>query len=453
MIRHRFIVRGLDDFRIFATIPVETQVITWEKWVRPPDWEELEALENYAQDALTRAIPLFRRCADSAKLIADATRSGPPDPFFEDIVWRENYARQVIHTFSEAVEDYRERSAERSKLLEVLLDTQQRCTGFVFEVNNSLLYPIQNKQMDELIAAGPIAADNLRTWREVARERDWRDHAALNRAGCDMFQSMVEIADLMCAAKDYLTSRAHALLSSDPLPDTPCPPGVPFAAYTVEFKDAVFNVVEGHAWLQEPLKKTEDEVKRELVKHLDKLPAATAREVLTATAAKLDMLPPQPPPPREPTEDEKRVVEIVTQMLVERGRNPKAPERIPVVEANPGHANHVREAEQRDQQAGRPPKVRTIKFNISPPRYLREAVERIRASPSKPRKAHWVGGHWRNQAWGVGHKERREKWIKPHIRGLGEAGAVVARVAVADEVVATQPDEPTYPTPPIVPLP
>ena len=59
------------------------------------------------------------------------------------------------------------------------------------------------------------------------------------------------------------------------------------------------------------------------------------------------------------TDEEKRVVEIVTQMLVERGLNPKAPERIPVVEADPKHANQQREeVERRDQQENRAPKVR-----------------------------------------------------------------------------------------------
>ena len=158
--------------------------------------------------------------------------------------------------------------------------------------------------------------------------------------------------------------------------DLECPVGVPFAAYTVELGNhVVVDVVEGHAWIEG----------------------------------------------RQETESEVRATEIVSQMLVERGLNPKAPTRISVREVDPRHAAQTHEAEARPG----PARVRTIKFYVSPPRYLREAAEVILASP---RRAHWVVGHWRNQPWGFNNTLRRQTWIKPHIRGLGDAGATTTKV-------------------------
>ena len=165
------------------------------------------------------------------------------------------------------------------------------------------------------------------------------------------------------------------------------------------------------------------------------MPAATQRTIIDNITAKLED---KPPPPRLVlTDTDKRVVEIVSQMLTERSLNPKADTRIPVVSIDPAHERDVRAAEDKDTKT--PPigtRLRTIKFTVSPPRYLRAAAEHILSSP---RKAHWVVGHWRDQAYGTAHQLRRQTWIKPHIRGLGEAGAITARVAAPDEQVAAAP--------------
>jgi hypothetical protein len=41
---------------------------------------------------------------------------------------------------------------------------------------------------------------------------------------------------------------------------------------------------------------------------------------------------------------------------------------------------------------------------------------------------HHVRGHWRNQAVGPAHSQRRRTWIHPHVRGSQDLGAVVRRI-------------------------
>lgn len=446
MIRHRFIVRGADDFRIFAAIPVETKVLTWEKWVRPPDWEAFEKIMN---DII---VPAYTCVLDKLKLMREMIAEASESLVFQRVVEDGGIDRDAFCARSETAAVFQ----EHFESILLRLQTRSYVDGDFREVCLNALASFDSGGIQQFrdgregfLRCAKYGAD----WAEfyTAHKRDVEAKCAAHIWGA--YDCGAHIGRDMEETAAWTRTAVTPLLSSDPLPDTPCPPGVPFAAYTVEFKDAVFNVVEGKAWLQEPLKKTEEEVKRNIESVLDKLPKEEQRRALEHVR---DALPTMPPSPstlvREPTDAEKRVVEIVTQMLVNRRHNPKAPERIPVMEVDPGHANHVWEAEARDQQAGRAPKVRTIKFNVTPPRYLREAVERISASPGKHKKAHWVGGHWRNQPCGPGHKERREKWIKPHIRGLGEAGAVVVRVAAADETVATLPDQPVGHDPDGAPL-
>lgn len=42
--------------------------------------------------------------------------------------------------------------------------------------------------------------------------------------------------------------------------------------------------------------------------------------------------------------------------------------------------------------------------------------------------SHYVRGHWRNQATGPGHSERRLTWVRPHRRGDESLGRVVERI-------------------------
>jgi hypothetical protein len=393
VIKHRFILRGEDDFRIFAAIPVERTVLTWQR--RPARVDVSTALEaaracltinteyKSAIEALRAAIiecrsvvdkrdaqladhsihgPL-RRALDTWAPITDRvlgladTRIRQDDAFISAIP--QHTPEQLAYLFIERLEWEREGVREQ---------TEQRHTyfGTIEDTANRLLQHAPNGKLRPIAVAFVLACQKLRL---CAR------HGAAVHAAANFTQLLQRALDTE-------------------FNDAVCPEGVPFACYTVELHDVVVYIVEGFAWV-----------------HSD-----------------TDLQ------PRALTEDEKRVVEIVSQMLTERALNPKADTRIPVVPVDPAHERDVRAAEDRDAKA--PPKetrLRTIKFTVSPPRYLRAAAERILSSP---RRAHWVVGHWRDQPYGTAHQLRRQTWIKPHIRGLGEAGAITARVAAPDEETA-----------------
>jgi hypothetical protein len=78
-----------------------------------------------------------------------------------------------------------------------------------------------------------------------------------------------------------------------------------------------------------------------------------------------------------------------------------------------------RPVRRRSQRAGVDATVRII--DLRRPRasdFTGEAPE----GPGEHRDVHWsrqwvVGGHWRNQAWGPGHRWRRPVWIAPYVKG------------------------------------
>lgn len=438
MIKHRFIIRGADDFKIFAAIPCESQVLTWKKWMRPPDWRGLRALGDQLLHILTKLLESLRPGREAMEELSggdllstredDLSRVGviAGDDFKEDRHQQAERMRQAETTYEVGVET----------LQSLLVDLESAdFTARVCAIQAAILLCAgDDGGAHELLAL--VRADT-----EDAIVRYQQVDRALYRAAPSSLKRILKcyddllgnIASVQMTRKELVTvvqKVVSELLSSDPLPDTPCPAGTPFAVYTIEFKDSVFNIVEGCAWVAarpKPPREVIDKAVAVLGKEsIDRLARGViddkAERVATALTDTVFA----------PTDDEKRVCEIVTQMLVERGLNPKAETRIPVVEADAKDAHHVREAERRDRESSRA-KVRTIKFHVSPPRYLREAAERILSSP---RKAHWVIGHWRNQPYGAGRQEHRRQWIKPHIRGLGEAGAVVVRVAASDEEVA-----------------
>lgn len=459
MIKHRFIVRGADDFKIFAAIPCERQVLTWKKWVRPPDWEGLHEVGNRLLHILTVLleclVPGREKLEDLSQYGISLTRD------------RTRTADELakVDSASNKLKEERREQAERVR------QAESTYRAGVAALQALLAEP----------AGGDFASRAIEIRRVILTcagdDGGAQDILALvendTRTAVEFFNSYRSNHDRSNEARQTVTRLLHMydqllnhldsvqvhrrdlvrcldtamieLLSSEPLPDTPCPPGTPFAAYTIEFQGSVFSIVEGHAWVAARPRPPQAVIDRAAALVTDAALDKLAEGVITDDARRVvDTLTDHA---FDATDDEKRVVEIVTQMLVERGLNPKAPERIPVVEVDARDANHVREAERRDELAQRAPKVRTIKFHVSPPRYLREAAERIFATPGKHKKAHWVIGHWRNQAYGTEHREHRQKWIKPHIRGLGEAGAVVARVAASDEEVAAI-EPPTSPPPP-----
>ena len=454
MIKHRFIVRGADDFRIFAAIPCETQVLTWKRWVRPPDWEAFRAMSIIVADVFAKIERWWEVIAGHSDALADVVidvtaeeRTRRPSECAKlDEEWGEFVRPQQLRAENARARAARA-AAAAARIQARSIDASEVTTPEqIIEVQKLLLELMETVEVSESDMALLRAdvrknvqhyerkvADGMADTRSDIRAVALKVAHAFLKAFREINQSHGHV--LECHAELVRVLEAsQELTSSEPTADTPCPPGVPFASYTIEFKDTVFSVVEGCAWVsarsrppQEVINRVADSIGDAA---LDKLAKGVVDEKTIRIVNKVT------DEAFVAADDERRVVEIVTQMLVNRRLNPKAPERIPVTDADPKHANQQREAEKRDEREGRAPKVRTIKFHVSPPRYLREAAERIFASPGKHKKAHWVKGHWRNQAWGVGHKEHREKWIKPHIRGLGEAGAVVARVAASDEEVA-----------------
>ena len=468
MIKHRFIIRGADDFKIFAAIPCETQVLTWKKWVRPPNWEGLKELVERSLELLARSQVELNGLARLYGEIAEmeSLREGT----FEDYklldafdaefrsVMRQNENWAINQ--SKAVDTG---TAQAGALLRDLMTDTTRIhwTGQVEECAKGLR---AGDLIFDFAAHQEMAVHYRRMYARAAVHTHFSQATARCRKLAEYFQQIEDHGLALhqtFAAGKILAVKADSLLSSDPLPDTLCPPGTPFAAYTIEFKDSVFNIVEGCAWVaarnlaKRFSKRSEDEAQQpgpdgvysptpsELwfkfdTVTLDELSVEHTRGQHGISAADQDRVVEEMRAALLATDEEKRVVEIVTQLLVNKRLNPKAPERLPVTEVDPKDAHRVREAEQRDERESRAPKIRTIKFNVTPPRYLREAVQRVWASPGKHKKAHWVSGFWRNQPYGVGQSLRKETWIKPHIRGLGEAGAVVVRVAASDEEVAAR---------------
>ena len=474
MIKHRFIVRGADDFKIFAAIPCEKQVLTWKKWVRPPDWAALGGIFETALGSTGATQIAF---ADIA--LAMETAIHRVDDGFISSTARDSSSSEMVTELTDhlawAISNADKALADCELLAEWVDIVKTRDDSLPFGTAVDIAAVQLGAPMDPHQTLTRLTDVYTYRQKESARARvvaENRERVSWAREHCQRVLHRLGEISAAVGVRPQLAQQVALLLSSDPLPDTPCPPGTPFAAYAIEFQGSIFSIVEGCAWvaarnlLKRFSKRSEDKAQRpgpdgvypptpsELwfkvdTVTLDKLSAEHTRGRHGISVADQDRLVEEMQTALLATDEEKRVVEIVTQMLVERGLNPKAPERIPVVEADPKHANQQREVERRDQQENRAPKVRTIKFHVSPPRYLREAAERIFASPSKHKRAHWVIGHWRNQAWGVQHKEHRQKWIKPHIRGLGEAGAVVARVAASDEeVAAIEPSSDAPPPPP-----
>lgn len=52
--------------------------------------------------------------------------------------------------------------------------------------------------------------------------------------------------------------------------------------------------------------------------------------------------------------------------------------------------------------------------------------------------AHHVRGHWRDQPYGTGRTQRRQKWIHPHERGSQDLGSVVRRIETLNVPGSTQ---------------
>jgi hypothetical protein len=393
MIKHRFILRSWEEAEVFASIPTEHVVLQWTRWRAPMEqakvWFAIEACRSVAiaiQDVLD---PL----------------SMSRDHFSED-----HEATETIRKVSEELRacesgflDYQKTlvapGGDRRDVPQATYDEIVRKASETLDLLLLILRP-----MDEVILA-----------RSSKKARVYTERIPALRRSAEEFRRW--FSDLR---------------QENPPTELVCPVGVPFAHYTVEIPDPlvakqksgelegppflgpgqpiVFEVIEGKAWCREW---NFNSTHWERACHVEREYGA-------------------------PLHVHRRVVEMITQMLTERTANPKAETRVVLRETDPAHGARVRQAEERD--AGEPrtgtPKLRTIKFEVSPPRYLRQAAERIRTSKVR---AHWVIGHWRNQACGEGRKQYREVWIAPHIRGLGEAGAIAAKVAAPKQT-----DPPTF---------
>lgn len=401
MFKHRLIVSET-DFRIFAAIPTEHRILTWKKWRRPPDWDALHLIIEKTENTLFELGTLWTYVSEGYKRIAKLQM--PKN--LESVEESENEkgtrrlrgaqsveAKILAGTCLEEAARCRELTSALTKMAVDSTNTFDDAVACSIEVRaflDRVSSGVSAKSVDDLIDSSERHCDyyeriilgqnkkfleNLHVLGSEESTLVKDAISALNQA----YRILIEIFEKI---------NKHQLISIDlvkeiddfntfKLPtDLECPVGVPFAAYTVELgAHVVVDVVEGQAWV-EGRKETDAEV--------------------TAT-------------------------EIVSQMLVERGLNPKAPTRIAVREVDPRFAHEQRAAEAR----GGPPRVRTIKFHVAPPRYLREAAEQILSSHVR---AHWVVGHWRNQPFGEGRKQHHQTWIKPHIRGLGDAGATTTKI-------------------------
>lgn len=439
MIKHRFILPTKDDFKIFAAIPCENTVLTWKKWTRPPDWNALKVVCAEAVEATKDAELCFRAFAEHARDLQEfANNHTGPDStpgVFELIEqmsshaeWAEEAGRRVYNSWKELARtvvalpppEAEQTAALFQRAVLVLSDTLDKDVDPARVLPN--LRTAYTKHLDTLARS---ERDSDRSWRELFKQM---------RIGFSGMVTRISDVEAVISRRHAFADHLKVLVDSTPLPTTPCPPGVPFAAYTVEWNEATVDVIEGCAWISN---------RRNMalpIQVLDELrDSAYKKEVVSLEQARTGFNVGADPQTgevqfsgvsigniskyisRDPTDEEKRVVEIVTQMLTERSLNPKADTRVPVREIDPAKAHQTREADRRSTT----PAIRTIKFAVTPPRYLREAAERILSSP---RRAHWVIGHWRNQPYGERRASRKQMWIKPHIRGLGEASATVAAV-------------------------
>lgn len=84
-------------------------------------------------------------------------------------------------------------------------------------------------------------------------------------------------------------------------------------------------------------------------------------------------------------------------------------------------------AEQPDPAATSPNRVSIIELRrpMSPPREHDGS-----SSDRRYRHRWWVGGHWRQQACGPNHADRRPKWIAPYVKGPEDAPLKTDRVHV-----------------------
>ena len=434
MIKHRFILRDVSDFKVFAAIPVEASLLTWKKWTRPPDWEAFRELVQEAADATLSAraaFLAFGRAAQELRASAVRCLEAGED---EGVAQLARRMRDHIEWAMIAEARVDKSAQELLNAAVVLPPPEAERTSDLFLRAIETLAPLLAQDVDPDHAVANLRAgydghlDVLSKPHKPLRE-ETRELVKKMRSTFDVFVERLTDIEKSMDRRKAVAVALKELLSSDPLPTTPCPPGLPFAAYTVEWHDVIVNVVEGRAWVH--ARRVSDAavegMKRGLAKAVDGLSMKERQNLAAAMTIGLEAA------EFYATDDEKRVVEIVSQMLTERSLNPKADTKIPVREIDPAKAHQAREADCRDT-ARQHATVRTIKFEVTPPRYLREAAEHILASP---RKAHWVIGHWRNQPYGEKRTLHRQQWIKPHIRGLGEASATTARVVAPHARPAT----------------
>ena len=389
MIRHRFILQSKEDFQIFCAIPVENTVLTWKHWMRPADWEMLKKCAVESAELIDKIIHTLNNALAGFIRLNERTS-------FENIKEFPFSTPRMGENVQEIYDHYgNERKAEADKISKII-DSYQHSSDSMkaliptleedsFEkrvlqiaeiatIKTTILPNIDFISRDVRESIEKLVAEVRGELRTMKMRKTAREGAEAILHG---YTAILNAFDVTIEARRALLDLSDGVLklfSSEPFPTTPCPTGVPFAAYTIEFEQGAVNIIEGLAWIEG----------------------------------------------REATPSERTVTEIVTQMLVERSLNPKADTRVPIREVDPKHAHQTREAEKRGA-----PGVRTIKFAVTPPRYLREAAERILSSP---RRAHWVIGHWRNQPWGFRNQLRKQMWIAPHIRGLGEASATLTTV-------------------------
>lgn len=409
VIKHRFILRSYEEAEIFAAIPTERQVLKWERLETPTPIFSADVFKNAVHghcedlglvsnswlsafdaereiDAICK--PLRQQVAQMRRAIGQLGKAEKREHLARlartevDVNARIVLIKRSFDPLMEQVGEFQEIGDQVRRELSAHVEALAGLSGgpgvaaATVEAAAALGAEIVRKLSPCFSRVATICMDAERTSRNPETIRA-------------VIDAMREVVTTTMTVVIRATKWQAVEFCSTPEFNPECPVGIPFACYTVEIPmvpvderrtaNAIVNVVGGHAWSD----------------HFQP-------GVLNDRQATLV----------------RRVVEMVTQMLTERAAHPDAETRVIVRDLDPAHATRAR----RDV-SGKP---RTIKCEVSPPRYLREAAHAILGSTVR---AHWVIGHWRSQPWGNHRRLRRQQWIAPHIRGLGEAGPVVAKVS------------------------
>lgn len=282
-LKHRFIVRSPDDYRVFAAIPVANTTLIWKEWSFAPD----QALcETFLTDVMTKSVAVAESLAKirEALMLADLVGDevAPLLAKLQEVEGglydRCDYTRMRLRQTGSPVNQGDVMYLINSGAMEVTMEVSALLSRLLANVSSDA-NKLNEVKLKVTKALEPLEAGERKRVVDEASVRLREQFDAIKYANVVHGQVSGKCDEVLDAGNKFLAQMlVIALLHAA------CPEGVPFAHYTVELpsfgSDArvAVNVVEGNAWI-------------------------TGRQA---------------------TEDERRVVEIVSQMLVERALNPQA---------------------------------------------------------------------------------------------------------------------------------